>query len=99
MSHLELIQEVADILRGEHHAYAGLSDPYTNAEAFLHQVGRDLEPVDSYILVEDLLNNAGDYSNLVGLSPDRIQWCARRISQGALSTISLRSTANEGESK
>lgn len=76
IDHLELMKEVVSILRGENRGWTG--DRIYNAEFFLHCLAHDL-PEASANLASDLDANAGDYSELLGISPDRVRWCANRL--------------------
>lgn len=76
IDHLETMKEAVSILRGENRAWRG--DRINNAEFFFHCLARDL-PEASAELASDLESNAEDYSELLGISPDRVRWCANRL--------------------
>ena len=78
MGNLELVNEVASILRAEHPGWKG--DRIENAEFFLWQLKADF-PEDAAVLAEDIRQNAEDYSLLTGLPPDRIHWVAQRLTR------------------
>ena len=78
MDNLELVREVASILRAEHPGWKG--DRIENAEFFLRQLKADF-PEDAATLAQDIGQNVEDYSLLTGLSPDRIHWIAQRLTR------------------
>lgn len=76
IDHLETMREAVSILRGENSAWKG--DRINNAEFFLLRIARDL-PEAAAKCADDLQANASDYSKELGISPDRVRWCANRL--------------------
>lgn len=76
MDNLDIMKELAKILRSEHDGWRG--DRIENAECFIRSVKDDL-PEYAAVLVRDIEANVTDFSEETGLSPDRIKWAARRL--------------------
>lgn len=78
MDTLKTVEELAQIIRGEHPAWRG--DRIENSEMFLRTIKRDF-PDEVGSLVEDIERNAADLSELIGISPARVQWIANRLKE------------------
>ncbi len=78
LAHIEVAQEAVSILRGAHPAWKG--DRILNAETFLRNVGRDFGM--SRAFADDLESSADEFSELLGVSPERVLWMANRVREG-----------------
>jgi len=76
IDHLEIMRELVRILRGEASGWSG--DRIENAEHQCYLLRRDLPEV-STMLADDLDLNTVDFSEELGISPDRVRWFARRL--------------------
>lgn len=76
IDHLETMREAVSILRGENSAWKG--DRINNTEFFLSRIARYL-PEAAAKCAADLEANVSDYSEELGISPDRVRWCANRL--------------------
>lgn len=81
LSHLETAEEAVMILRGEHPGWDSFKgDRIENAETFLRRVGQDFNGAE--VFADDLDKNRDSFSELLGISPDRVFWMANRVRDG-----------------
>ena len=76
LDHATVAKELAAILRHEHPGWQG--DKIMNAESFLYMLARDM-PEQAKALADDMQANVTAFSDITGLSPDRIKWAVNRI--------------------
>lgn len=79
LDHVKIMEECVSIRRAEHPGWKG--DSVFNADTFLNRIGFDM-PEDAEILAADLINNKNDWSDILGISPDRVRYYASRLSDG-----------------
>lgn len=76
LDHATVAKELAAILRHEHPGWRG--DKIMNAETFLYMLAHDM-PEQAKALADDMQANVTTFSDITGLSPDRIKWAVNRI--------------------
>lgn len=79
MDHVIIMQEMAEILRGDHPGWEG--NRILNAETHLALIHRDL-PDEALALAENVEAHLPEFSELTGLHPDRLRWAANRLLYG-----------------
>ncbi len=76
LDHATVAKELAAILRHEHPGWQG--DKIMNAETFLRMLAHDM-PEQAKAFADDMQANVNAFSDITGLSPDRIKWAVNRI--------------------
>lgn len=76
LDHHALMTEAVSILRGEAAGWKG--DRIENAEFWCRTLRNDME-TGAVWLAQDLIDHATDWSDELGISPDRVRWFAYRL--------------------